>query len=178
MSETTTSTTPSAAPVAPEQPKPEAPKPTAPEAAPTRDADEAPLGEPGLKALREERAAREKLEKAMQDQRTALLAAFGVEQEKAGDDIVTTLQQQVAEMRQESLVDRVARRHGITDDTDVELLRSARDEGHMARLAERLKVSNAGPNVPAPDPSQASAPLSEAAAADVAYQGFFPDSSK
>lgn len=170
-----------AAETTPEQPKPQPPKAAAqatPKTPEQGDPAEAPLGEPGIKALREERAARERLEQAMKDQRSALLKAFGVETEKPGEDIVTTLQEQVAAMQRDSLVDRVARRHGITDDTDVELLRTASDEATMQRLAERLKASISAPTVPAPDPSQGSAPLTPQAAADAEYAAFYPQSSK
>ena len=179
MSDTPTPAQP-AAPVD-EQPKPAAPAQTAqatPETQPQRDAGDSPLGEPGIKALREERAARERLEQAMKDQRTALLKAFGVEEEKPGGDIVATLQEQVASMRHDSLVDRVARRHGITEDADVELLRSTKDEGVMSRLAERLKASNTTPPTPAHDPSQGSAPISAEAAEQAAYEAFFPQTRK
>lgn len=184
MSEPTTATPPAAQPAsAPaEQPKPQAPQPAA--AAPSTekpqqgDPAEAPLGESGIKALREERAARERLEQAMKDQRSALLKAFGVETDKPGEDIVKTLQEQVAEMRHNTTVSDVARRHGITDDSDVELLRNARDEATMLRLAERLKTTpSAAPSSPAPDPSQGAAPLSEEAAAKAAYEAFFPPKS-
>lgn len=181
MSDTTTPTaTPPAAQPAPapaasttEQPKPQAPQPATPEKPKQGDPADAPLGEPGLKALREEREARERLEQAMKDQRSALLKAFGVETDKPGEDIVKTLQEQVSAMQRDSLVDRVARRHGITDDDDVAFLRTASDEATMQRLAERLKT-NPAPTSPAPDPSQGSAPLTEEAAAQAAYEAFYP----
>jgi hypothetical protein len=94
------------------------------------------------------------------------------------EDVVTNLQQQVAEMRHDTLVERVARSHGISDDKDVAVLRAIKDESLMQQLAERLKASNNTPPTPAHDPSQGSAPISEAAAADAAYQAFFPSSSK
>lgn len=181
MSEPTTATPPAAqpAPAPAEQPKPQAPQPaantpTTPEKPQQGDPAEAPLGESGIKALREERAARERLEQAMKDQRSALLKAFGVETDKPGEDIVKTLQEQVSAMQRDSLVDRVARRHGITDDGDVAFLRTASDEDTMQRLAERLKTSNTAPGSPAPDPSQGSVPLTAEAAAQAAYEAYFP----
>lgn len=182
MSDTTISTPAQPATTAAEQPKPQAPQPAAPatpEPAKRGDPADAPLGEPGLKALQQERAARERLEQAMKDQRTALLKAFGVETDKPGEDIVKTLQEQVTAIQRESLVDRVARRHGITDDGDVEFLRTAADEATMQRLAERLKAASpTTPTSPAPDPSQASAPLTPEAAEAAEYAAYFPDTSK
>lgn len=180
MSDTTTT---------PAQPAPvaEPPKPAAP-AAPVdtdglmqRDAADAPLGQPGLKALQAERDRVTALEnelktlKPLREQMDALRGVFGDKAADGGKDIVTTLQEQVAEMRRDTLVERVARSHGINDDTDVDLLRNAKDEATMLRLAERLKATNAGPSSPAPDPSQGSAPISEQAAADAAYAAYFPD---
>jgi hypothetical protein len=179
MSDPTTPATP-AAPVA-EQPKPAAP--AAPETPAQRDADE-PLGQPGLKALQAERDRVTALEnelkgfKPLKDQMDALRGIFGDKTADPGKDIVTTLQDQVAEMRHDTLVERVARSHGISDDKDVAVLRAIKDESLMQQLAERLKASNNTPPTPAHDPSQGSAPISEAAAADAAYQAFFPSSSK
>lgn len=177
MSDTTTPAQP-AAPVA-EQPKPAAP--AAPEPTEQRDAADAPLGQPGLKALQAERDRVTALEnelrglKPLKEQMDALRGVFGDKAADTGKDIVTTLQEQVAAMQRDTLVERLARSHSITDDTDVDLLRNAKDEATMLRLAERLKASNTGPTSPAPDPSQGSAPISEQAAQDAAYAAYFPD---
>jgi len=177
MSDTTTPATPTA-PVA-EQPKPAAP--AAPETVEQRDAADAPLGQPGLKALQAERDRVTALEnelkgfKPLREQMDALRGIFGDKAADPGKDIVTTLQEQVAEMRHDTLVERVARSHGINDDKDVAVLRAIKDESLMQQLAERLKASNTGPTSPAPDPSQGSAPISEQAAQDAAYAAFFPD---
>lgn len=180
MSDTTTPA-PTATPVA-EQPTPAAPAaPVDTDGLVQRDAANEPLGQPGLKALQAEREARERLEnelkslKPLKEQMDALRGVFGDRAADPGKDIVTTLQEQVAAMQRDTLVERVARSHSIVDDGDVDLLRNAKDEATMLRLAERLKASNAGPTSPAPDPSQGSAPISEAAAADAAYQAFFPE---
>lgn len=185
MSTETTPTPP--VPAAGEQPKPQAPTPAAPTATekPTQgDPADTPLGQPGLKALQAERDRVTALEnelkglKPLKEQMDALRGVFG---DKAGDperDIVSTLQEQVAAMQRDTLVERVARSHSITDDADVDLLRNAKDEATMLRLAERLKASNATPTVPAPDPSQGSAPLTPQAAADAEYAAFYPQTSK
>jgi len=145
-------------------------------------AADAPLGQPGLRALQAERDRVTALEnelkgfKPLKEQMDALRGIFGDKAADTGKDIVTTLQEQVAAMQRDTLVERVARSHGINDDTDVDLLRNAKDEATMLRLAERLKASNTAPTSPAPDPSQASAPLSEEAAAQAAYEAYFPSS--
>lgn len=180
MSETTNTPTAQVAPVVAEQPKPQAPAPAAPapETQTQGEPAEAPLGEPGLKALREERAARERLEQAMKDQRTQLLKAFGVETETPGQDIVTTLQQQVAGMVHTNLVNDVARGHGITSDDDMALLRDVTDEATMRRLAARLaSTAPQAPTSPLPDPAQGRAASPEQAQ-DAEYRAFFPQSSK
>lgn len=174
------------APAVDAQPKPQPPAAAAPAPTPTpqRDAADEPLGQPGLKALQQERERVTALEnelkglKPLKEQMDALRGVFGDKAADPGKDIVTTLQEQVAEMRRDNLVERVARGHGITDDGDVKLLREVRDEATMLRLAERLKASNAAPTSPAPDPSQGSEPLSEKAAEEAAYEAFFPQPSK
>ena len=160
------------------QAKPADPAP-APQKVEKREASD-PLGQPGIKALQAERQAREALErelKPLKDQMDALKGIFG-DKRVEGTDIVSALQQQVAQMQRDSLVDRVARRHGITDDADVEFLHNATDEAAMTRLAERLKVPAATPpRTPAPDPAQANhAPaLSQD---DAEYEAFFPSTPK
>jgi hypothetical protein len=127
------------APKASEQPKPQAPAPSAPETG-KRDASDSPLGEAGLKALQQERAERERLErelKPLKEQMDALRGAFGDKAADPGQNIVETLQQQMRQMQRDTLVDRVARRHGITDDGDVDFLRTSerRDDHDAARRA-------------------------------------------
>lgn len=59
-------------------------------------------------------------------------------------------------MQHENTVERVARVNGITDDADIEFLRSAKDEDHMNKLAVRLKAASepAAPGTPKPDRTQ------------------------
>jgi len=181
MSDTTTTVESSTQPV---QSPPKSPTPKAPDA--PRDAASEPLGQPGLKALREEREAREALERQIQplkdqvqelqplkEQMEALRSIFGDKAADAGQDIVKTLQQTVDAMQRDGLVDRVARRHGITDDADVEFLRAASDEAAMTRLAERLKAVSVASRTPAPDPAQ-TAPGPAASQEDAEYAAFFP----
>lgn len=173
---TTTTPTPAEA----QQPDPAPTGATTPETA-----SDAPLGEPGLRALQAERERGNRLEaelrelKPIKAQMDALRAAFGPS-DAPGDDIVGTLQQQVAAMQKDSLVNSMARRHGITEESDVDLLRSAPDEAAMARLAERLKATAAGttpaPNAPAPDPSQGTQLPSQEVLEDAQYAHFYPNS--
>lgn len=144
---------------------------------PGRDAPETPLGEPGLRALQAEREARERLEREvgpLREQWTALQRVFGGEStEGKPEDVVARLSEQVAAMQHSTLVNDVARRHGITDDEDVALLREVRDEAQMTRLAARLNVPK-GPSTPAPDPGQGARPSTPQAEADAEYAKFFP----
>lgn len=163
---------------APAQPAPEQPKPQAPAAAtqePQRDAADQ-LGDAGKKAIQREREARESAERRFKDQQAAIAKALGIEPEK-GEDPVSNLQARLDAMEKDNLVNRVARRHGITEDDDIELLRSLPDEARMAHFAARLKsTAPTAPPAPAHDPSQGSAPLSPEAAEAAAYAAFFPSS--
>lgn len=178
MSDTTTTPVDVTAPPAPAQPETPQPKPQAPAAAETPEPqrDAADLGDAGKKAIQREREARESAERELKGFRSQIAKAFGVEQDK-GEDIVSTLQQRVSAMEKNELVSTVARRHGITEDDDIALLRSQPDEQGMARLAARLKsvaTTPAAPTSPAHDPSQGSAPLTPEAAANAAYEAYFP----
>ena len=139
---------------------------------------DAPLGEPGLNALRQEREAREKLEREvgpLRQQMEALSRVFGGESTTGKpEDVVATLQQQVADMRHDTLVERVARSHGITDDDDVAVLREVKDEALMQRLAERLKTPP-GPTAPAPDQGQGARATTPQAERDAEYSKYFPN---
>jgi hypothetical protein len=139
---------------------------------------DAPLGEPGLNALRQEREARERLEREvgpLRQQMEALSRVFGGETTTGKpEDVVANLQQQVADMRHDTLVERVARSHGITDDRDVAVLRAIKDEALMAQLAERLKAP-AGPPAPAPDPGQGARPTTPQAEREAEYARYFPN---
>ena len=159
----------------------EAPTTTPQPTPPTTDGRDAPkdaaLGDAGLKALEAEREARKALEKEvgpLRQQMDALRQAFGGDStEGKPEDVVASLQEQVAAMQRNVLVSDVARRHGITDDEDVAILRDAKDEEHMTRLAQRLKAP-AGPVTPAPDPGQGARPSTPQAEADAEYAKYFP----
>lgn len=168
---------------------------TVPTAAPAeQQANEVELGEGGKKAIQSERDARKQAEdkvkqmeaqlqslQPMKEQMDKLRAAFG-EPEQAGEDIVSTLQAQVAEMRLDNLVNNVARQHGITDDGDMQFLRTAGTPEQMQALAQRLKVSaNPAPNTPgtpAPDAGQGARQSSPQAEEDAEYSKYYPNPSK
>lgn len=144
-----------------------------------RDADDQPLGEPGLKALRKERERGDRLEaqlnslQPIREQFDALRSVFGdTGGDQSPEDVVKGLQQQVTQMQHDNLVNNVARQHGITDEDDVALLRDARDQDQMARLAARLKATGK-PVAPTPDPGQGARP-GATSQEDADYQQFYP----
>lgn len=105
------------------------------------------LGEAGKKALKAERDARQALERQIAEMKSSqidpkkLAEAFGIKPEDAkssGDDMVATLQKQVSDMQQETRLFRIVAKHQITDDDDIDLLRSIGDEQAMEKLATRL----------------------------------------
>lgn len=102
------------------------------------------------------------LEEKLNGLRNGLAAALGVEPKKTStDDIVATLQQQMADLAHNNLVLSVANTHKITDPDDLALLAEIKDEAALRKLAARIKPSDAPPateppkkRTPAPDPSQ------------------------
>ena len=148
-------TTATATTTSTEPPKVDAPKGQA------KPGDE-PLGEGGKKALEAERDARKQAEadlaalrKDFDGFKTELSKAFGI-QPATGDgaDAVTQLQRQLNAMQHETAVYRLAAQHEITDQDDLELLKSATDEAAMTKLAERLAAKAAAPGAPKPDATQ------------------------
>ena len=133
----------------------------------TPPADQAaePLGAAGVKALQQEREARGELEKqlkAMQDQFAGLAEAFGVKAEKGAkpDETIARLANTVGGIQGELAVERLARRHKITDEDDIATLLAVSDEVARAKLAARLAPADPGPDneprprIPKPDASQ------------------------
>jgi hypothetical protein len=125
-------------------------------------ADDQPLGEGGKKALETERNARKQAEadlatlrKDFDGFKTELSKAFGLQPATGdGTDAVAQLQQQLNTMQHETAVYRLAAQHEITDQEDLELLKSATDEAAMTKLAERLAAKAAAPGTPKPDATQ------------------------
>jgi hypothetical protein len=153
---TNTPQTPSATPDAASTAAPA--KPAAPATEPTTG--DQPLGDGGKKALEAEREARKELERQLSQMRDGLAQVFGQKPDgKAStDDVLHRLTEQVGTMQHDNTVYRLASEHGITDKDDIDLLRSAKDEDAMARLATRLaaKAGDGGtaPGTPKPDLTQ------------------------
>lgn len=108
-----------------------------------------------LADLASERDKRQAIETQLTTFQAALASAFGIDagKEPSTDQLVGDIQKQLAAMQHQSLVDRVARVHGITESDDLEFLASAKDEEQMSRFAARLKAATA-PGTPKPDGSQ------------------------
>lgn len=133
------------------------------------------LGDAGKRALSQERDARKAAEKratAMEAQVTALIdglkTGLGVETAGSDDplDLIAGLRTEIDGLKHTTRVDAVARHHGITDEADLEFLRSAKDQASMDALAKRLAPTKGDddadeqgkgkkkPGGPRPDPSQ------------------------
>lgn len=118
--------------------------------------DDEPLGDGGKKALQAERDARKALETEMADLKKSIAEAFGVKPSADKDaDVLATVQKQLAEIRSESAVLRLANEHQITDKDDLALLGATQDPDAQAKLAARLAAKkDDGPGTPKPDLSQ------------------------
>lgn len=79
------------------------------------------------------------LETKLNQLRDGLKGALGVEDKKADvTDLVGQLQQQLDSLTHDNLVNDVARRHKISDDDDMKVLRAVKDRDLMETLAARL----------------------------------------
>lgn len=123
-----------------------------PPAAPKADE---PLGGPGLKALQAEREARAEAERKL-----AVFEAAQDEAEKAKLSDIERATTEAAEARKEAeaakaeaLRLRIAAKHGISDEEDMELFLTGTDEATLTRQAERLAARVATPGTPKADPS-------------------------
>ena len=156
MADQPTSSTPAAQTTPPKVDPPAATTTT------TAKGGDEPLGEGGKKALEAERDARKKAEadlatlrKDFDGFKTELSKAFGI-QPATGDgaDEVSELTKRLNTMQHETAVYRLAAKHEITDEGDLELLKSATDEAAMTKLAERLAAKAVAPGIPKPDTTQ------------------------
>lgn len=114
------------------------------EAKDDKKSDDKPLGPNGEKALKAEREAREAIERQLNQLKSGLASALGVDQKDAKsstDDVLASVQQQLAAMQHDNLVLSVANSHQITDEDDLALLRTIKDGDALRRLAARLKPS-------------------------------------
>lgn len=123
------------------------------------------LGDAGMKALQTERDARKAMEAQLNTLKAGLASALGIESKDAKsstDDVLASIQEQMASMQHENLVLTVANTHKITDEDDLSLLRDFKgNEEALRKLAGRLKPSDkqeeAAPpkrRSPGPDHSQ------------------------
>lgn len=119
------------------------------------EAQEAPLGEPGKKALQAERDARKQAEQqaaALQAQIDAINAEKLTDLEKAQQSAADAAAR-ADEATKEALRYRYAAKHGITDE-DAALFLTGADEATISAQAERLATTLAAPKTPMPDLSQ------------------------
>lgn len=119
-------------------------------------ADVAELGDPGKKALSEERNARKAAEKAaatLQAQLDEIKKSQMSDLEKA-QTTAQEFQQAAEQARAEALRWRIAAKHGISDE-DAETFLTGSDEETLTRQAARLSALNTtAPATPKPDLSQ------------------------
>ncbi len=111
-----------------------------------------------------ERDERKKLRDELSQFKSALGAALGIapEDDKTDQqaDLLANVQEQIQGMQREAAVLKLANAHRITDEADLELLSSAKDDEAMKRLAERLAPTadesdnSSVKRRPKPDPSQ------------------------
>ena len=117
--------------------------------------DVAGLGEPGKKALSEERAAR----KAAEDSAKSLQAQLDEIKKSQMSDLekAQTTAQEFQKAAEKATADalrwRIAAKHGISDD-DAETFLTGNDEASLTRQAERLSALNTSPATPKPDRTQ------------------------
>lgn len=144
----------------PEDPPEDPPPSDDPPTDPPGDGDK-PLGPGGERALQAVRDENKALRGELNAFKQSLAQALGIDPGDKKDDALTTIRSEVATLRRENQVQRVARTHGITDEADIALLMEA-DENLVTKLAERFKRSaddsaGGGATLPArtprPDPA-------------------------
>jgi hypothetical protein len=122
-------------------------------------AADAPLGEPGKKALEAERAARaqaERAQAALQKQLDEIEASKLSDIERAQKEAADA-KELAAKAQGEALRYRIATKHGISDE-DAELFLTGADEATLTRQAARLVERTPGTTNPKPDLSQGGKP--------------------
>jgi uncharacterized membrane protein YccC len=142
-----------------------------PEPNPNAPAEAAPKGKPGetpeqtIAGLRDALAkankeAEQSRVKARDEFRTQMRELFGEQPEGTKpEDAVRGLQQRMQQMEHELRLSETARAFGITDETDLTLLRAAESPEVLTALAQRLKpaapADPPAPRNPRPDLTQA-----------------------
>lgn len=124
---------------------------------------EEPLGEKGIRALRAEREKNSALARANADLAAKMDAIVKAVTPDGGgapsvEDALAEIQRRLDAADHDKVVEQTARRLGITNDEDVDFLRSMPDAAAMAKLGERLRANAASsqPPAPTPDPGQGS----------------------
>jgi hypothetical protein len=135
------------------------------------DDGDKPLGPAGEKALKAQREANkamkaqlDELQQGNKQFKDTLAAALGIKTDDGKDDqqadLLASVQEQIRGMQREAAVLKLANAHQITDEADLELLASAKDDEAMKRLAERLAPTadeskeEKGKRQPKPDRTQ------------------------
>lgn len=139
---------------------------TTPPGGAPKEPDEPALGDKGKQAIDRMKAERDEakrsakaLETDMAELRKSLAEAFGVKPDPSNDSaaVLATVQEQLADLKHESAVLRLANEHQITDADDLALLGATKDPDAMGKLAARLAAKkDDGPSTPKPDLSQGS----------------------
>ena len=114
------------------------------------------------KRFEAQRQVNKNLSDTVAQMKDGMKAALGITDKKSdANDLVEKLQSDLAEMRLENLVNKIARENNITDAGDVALLSGLKDEAAMRSLAKRLAPADDGsdsgspkPRVPRPDGSR------------------------
>ena len=114
------------------------------------------------KRFEAQRQVNKNLSDTVAQMKDGMKAALGITDKKSdANDLVEKLQNDLAEMRLENLVNKIARENNITDAGDVALLSGLKDEAAMRSLAKRLAPADDGsdsgspkPRVPRPDGSR------------------------
>lgn len=146
---------------------------------PTTDSQLGPAGSGpnGEKALQAERDARKQLESDFGQFKAGLASLLGLEKDakSSTDDVLATVQQQLATMQHDNLVLSVANSHQITDADDLALLRSITDETALRKLAARLQAigqpGTPGASTEAPPPADRRGGDSQSAGPEFSSRG-------
>ena len=139
------------------KPTPAAPKP---DATPQAETDWQAKFEAQQKVNRDLEGKLNSLRDSQQAQSDALAKALGLKPEETSDvqalaSQVQALQAHFAETQHDNQVLLVARENGITEQADIDLLKSVKDETTMRALAARIAAASPGtPGTPQPDLSQ------------------------
>lgn len=155
-------------------PSPQAATPPTPTTPAAEKADEKP-GTDWEKHAKtwEERARTNKQQLDQMHQQWGKLASIfapdGGEQADKPEDMIKALTDRIDRSERQAEIERLARKHGITEDGDIAILASVTDAAQREALAARLKSQT---QVIPPDPGQGVQP--SASAEDAEYANYYP----